>query len=41
MKLWYRGKEFVMKKVFHLAHKENIEKTKEVLRKPGTLSLPL
>ena len=28
-------------KVFHLTHKENIEKSKEVLRKPGGLSLPL
>ena len=41
MKLWYRGKEFLIKKVFHLTYKENIKKSKEVLRKPGNLSLPL
>ena len=32
--------EILIKKV-HLTHKENIEETKEVLRKPGSLSLPL
>ena len=41
MKLWYRGKGILIKKVFHLTQKENIEKTKEVLRKPGRPSLPL
>ena len=30
MKLWYRGKEVLIKILFHLTHKENIEKTKEV-----------
>ena len=38
MKLWYRGKEILIKRVFHLIHKENIEKTKEVLRKLEILS---
>ena len=32
--------EALTKKTFHLTHKENIEKTKELLRKPGKLSLP-
>ena len=32
--------EVLIKKVFHLTHKENIKKTKEVLRKPGKLWLP-
>ena len=32
--------EALTKKNFHLTHKENIEKTKELLRKPGKLSLP-
>ena len=36
MKLWYTGEEALIKKVFHLTHKENIKKTKEVLRKPGS-----
>ena len=35
MKLWYRGKEILIKKVFHLTHKENIEKAKEALKKQG------
>ena len=35
MKLWQRRKEILIKKVFHLRHKENIEETKEVLRKLG------
>ena len=35
MKQWQRGKEILIKKVFHLTHTENIEKTKEVLRKLG------
>ena len=37
MKLWYRCEEVLVKKVFHLSHKEKIKKTKEVLRKPGKL----
>ena len=37
MKLWYRGEEVIIKKVFYLTHKENIKKTKEVLRKPEKL----
>ena len=37
MKLWLRGKEALIKKVFHLTRKENIKKTKELLRKPGKL----
>ena len=41
MKLWYRGKEFLIEKSFNLTHQENIKKTKEVLRKAGKLSLPL
>ena len=41
MKLRYRGKEVQSKNVFHLTHKENIKKTKEVLRKQRKLSLPL
>ena len=41
MKLWYRGKEILIKKVFDLTHKENIEKNKEALRKPVGLSFPL
>ena len=28
--LWYKGKEVPIKKVFHLTHKKNIEKIKEV-----------
>ena len=28
MKLWYRGEEVLIKKVFHLTQKENIKKTK-------------
>ena len=32
-----RYEEVLIKKVFHLTHKENIKKTKEVLRKPGTM----
>ena len=32
-----RNEEVLIKKVFHLTHKENIKKTKEVLRKPGKL----
>ena len=31
----------LIKKVFHLTQEENIEKTKEVLRKPGRLSFSL
>ena len=34
-------KEILIKKVFHLTLKENLQKTKEVLRKPRRLSLPL
>ena len=41
MRLWQRGKKILIKKVFHLTHKENTEETKEVLRKLRTLSLPL
>ena len=41
MKLWYRGNKFLLKTFFHLTHKENIEETKEVSRKPRKLSLPL
>ena len=37
---WNRCEEVLIKKVFHLTHKENIKKTKEVLRKPGKLWLP-
>ena len=32
-----RCEEVLIKKVFHLTHKENIKKTEEVLRKPGKL----
>ena len=32
------GTEVLIKKGFHLTHKRNIKKTKEVLRKPGKLS---
>ena len=32
------GTEVLIKKGFHLTHKNNIKKTKEVLRKPGKLS---
>ena len=32
MKLWYGGKEILIKKEFDLTHKENIEKNKEALR---------
>ena len=35
--LRYRGEKILIKKGFHLARKENIKKTKEVLRKPGKL----
>ena len=31
----------LIKKVFHLTQEENIEETKEVLRKPGRLSFSL
>ena len=31
------SEEVVIKKVFHLTHKEHIKKTKEVLRKPEKL----
>ena len=34
---WNRCEEVLIKKVFHLTHKENIKKTEEVLRKPGKL----
>ena len=37
IKLSHRCEEVVIKKVFHLTHKKNIKKTKEVLRKPGKL----
>ena len=37
MRLWYRGEEVLVKKVFHLTDKENIKKTREVLRKPEKL----
>ena len=33
MELWYRGEEALIKDEFHLTHKENIKKPKEVLRK--------
>ena len=36
LSLFHRSKEMQVKKVLHLTHEENIEKTKEVLRKPGT-----
>ena len=29
MKMWCRGEEFLIKKVIHLTHKENIEKVKQ------------
>ena len=32
-----RYEEVLIKKSVHLTHKENIKKTKEVLRKPGKL----
>ena len=32
-----RCEEVLIKKVFHLTQKENIKKTKKVLRKPGKL----
>ena len=35
MKLWYTGKEVLIKKMFHLTHKENIKKITEVLRNQG------
>ena len=41
MKFTLTGKEILIKKVFHLTHKENIEKNKEVRRKLARLSLPL
>ena len=41
MKFALTGKEILIKKVFHLTYKENIEKSKEVLRKLARLSLPL
>ena len=37
---WNRCEEVLIKKVFHLTHKDNIKKTEEVLRKPGKLWLP-
>ena len=37
MKLLYRSKKVLIKKVFHLIHKDNINKIKEVLRKLGKL----
>ena len=39
--VFYRDKEVLIKKAFHLTRKENIEKTRKALRKPGKLSLPL
>ena len=33
MKLWYRGEEVIIKKVFYLTHKENIKKTKGSIKK--------
>ena len=36
-----RGKEMLIKEMFQLIYKENIEETKEVLRNSGRLSLPL
>ena len=41
MKRWSRSGEVLLKKVFLLAHKENIKKTKEILRKPGKLRFPV
>ena len=41
MKLLFWGEEVLIKKVFHITHKENTKKTKEVLRKPGKLWLPV
>ena len=41
IKLCYICKEILIKKVFHLTLKENLQKTKEVLRKLQRLSLPL
>ena len=38
---WTRGKQMLIKKMFQLIYKENIEETKEVLRNSGRLSLPL
>ena len=35
-----RCEEVLINKAFHLTHKENIKKTKEVSRKPGKLWLP-
>ena len=29
MKLWYRGKDVLINKMFDLTHKENVEKTRE------------
>ena len=37
MKLLYRCEEVLIKKVFHLIHKENMKKSKKVLRKPRKL----
>ena len=41
MKLWFRGEEVLIKKVFHLTHTENVKEEKEVSRKPGKLLLPV
>ena len=41
MKLTYRDKEVLVKKMFHLTNKENIKKTKEVLRISRKLVLQL
>ena len=35
-----RHEEVLIKKMFHLTHKENFNKIKEVLTKPGKLWLP-
>ena len=32
-----RHEEVLIKKMYHLTHKENVNKTKEVLTKPGKL----
>ena len=32
-----RYEDVLIKKVFHLTHKKNVNKTKEVLTKPGKL----
>ena len=31
MKLWYRGKKVLIKKVLNLTHKEKIKETREVI----------